>query len=243
METILFDAHIELNVSKLPESGEEVLKLMAMYGAKRAIVIPTTEDVSDKSFTLANEALLTFCQKYPNILFPFCRLQPKMGESAAEALKTYLEHNFYGLFLAPEQEQFYIDHCIELFRILDARKKPLLLVTQKHLMRNPRYWQGAIEKFPHVPFIFAHAGQDDYQQAIDMAIELPNVYLETSALNRLRSKACVQAVPEGKIVFGSGYPISDGRLEKMKYEILQALQPTIAFRNIQTILNLPDDVR
>lgn len=233
---MIFDAHIELNVSELPASGSDLLKGMSAYGADRAIVIPAAESTSDPAFESANTELAAFCKNYPGKLFPFCRLQPKLGAAAVESLKSALENGFYGLFLAPESEQFYIDHCIELFRVLEARQKPLLLVTQKHLIRNPRYWQGAVEKFPHVPFIFVHAGQDDYVQAAEMATEFPNVYLETSALNRMRTEHLLRIAGTKKILFGSGSPVSDGRIEKVKFEVLNALTPDIAGSNLNALM-------
>lgn len=239
MEPMIFDAYIELNTSELPACGSDLLKSISAYGADRAIVIPAAENVSDSTFESANAKLAEFCKNHPGKLFPFCRLQPKLGSAAVESLKTALENGFYGLFLAPEKEQFYIDHCVELFRVLEARQKPLLLVTQKHLIRNPRYWQGAIEKFPHIPFIFIHAGQDDYIQAAEMAAEFPNVYLETSALNRMRTEYLLRTAGSGKIVFGSGSPVSDGRIEKVKFEVLKALTPDIAGANLDALMGIP----
>ncbi len=73
-----------------------------------------------------------------------------------------------------------------------------------------------LERHRDVPVVIAHMGGYSAiapgvftQEAVELARRFPNVYLDTSAVPGFLVKRVAQAVPRGRILFGTDYPVVD----------------------------------
>jgi len=82
-------------------------------------------------------------------------------------------------------------------------------------LSTPGQFEPMIEKFPHVPFVLAHAGGrgSGRHEAIRLACDYPNVFLDFAGDIFCYGliESLVAAVPPEKILFGSDYPWIDPR--------------------------------
>ena len=76
---------------------------------------------------------------------------------------------------------------------------------QKDLPRIAYFWEP-VREMPEVTFIFGHAGIHMYQEAIRLAQQYNNVYLELSGQPASRIREMLDAGLEDRLLFGSDWP-------------------------------------
>jgi predicted TIM-barrel fold metal-dependent hydrolase len=63
-----------------------------------------------------------------------------------------------------------------------------------------------IHEYPNTEFVFGHSGSRDYREAIDIALEYPNVTLESSSIGLSDLQEVYDRLGPERIVFGSDWP-------------------------------------
>jgi predicted TIM-barrel fold metal-dependent hydrolase len=137
-----------------------------------------------------------------------------------------------GIKLHPFIERYPLERANVLPSLLEAKERrlPLLIHTddrEPHLSRGSQFARLAAE-FTDLTFIMAHAGayapgipnQPDesvtgasrirelVSEAISVARQLPNVFIETSVLaSRVKAELIARDAPTDKILLGSDFPI------------------------------------
>ncbi|MBF0254385.1 MAG: amidohydrolase family protein [Candidatus Omnitrophica bacterium] len=168
----------------------------------------------------ANDEVLEVCRKFPGRFRAWARVQPKLGRAAADEVRRCRDAGAAGVFLQPQADTFYIENCLDIFKIADVGGFPVMLHTDHRPNAHPQYWEGVFEKFHRVRFLLAHGGKDHYMEAADIARRLDNVFLDTAAMPLERTRQAVEAAGIGKVLFCSDAPYSHAALEKLKYELL-----------------------
>ncbi len=82
---------------------------------------------------------------------------------------------------------------------------------------DPSRLEGILKRYKDVPTVIAHMGGYSAfapgvftQEAISLARKYPNVYLDTSAVPGYVVRIAVKSLPQGKVIYGSDYPVIDG---------------------------------
>ena len=148
-------------------------------------------------------------RSFPDRLFPMARLLP--CESAPEFLKHLVrDHGFIGLKLHPVGYRLLPDHplVIDLIRMAGHLCVPVLFHSGDEEYSYPLQIQRAARLCPKSKIILGHmGGYFHVNDAILVAKENPNIYLETSAMPYPQYiKDAVQAVGARRVLFGSDGP-------------------------------------
>ncbi len=183
-------------------------------GVDRCVIFPIT----NRTYERANEEIAEYVRRWPERFIGFAKHDPVTEAGRIERLlrREVEEFGLRGLKL----------HGIptaEMLRTAAELELPVLVHPPRvaPLVEVARRW-------PAVNFILAHLGSfasrdwREHLAAIRAARELPNLYLETSAvvffpyLHR-----AAREVPPEKLLFGSDGPLTDIRVEIHKIKLLQ----------------------
>lgn len=82
---------------------------------------------------------------------------------------------------------------------------------------DPSKLEEVLKRYRDVPTVIAHMGGYSVfapgvftQEAIELARRYPNVYLDTSAVPGYVVRIAVKSIPQGRVIYGSDYPVVDG---------------------------------
>ena len=207
---LILDSHT--HVQKIPghdwdSPPERLINLLDQAGIHAATIMGYGEASVDSPALI--EEMKEAKRFYPNRLFPMARLLP--CESAPEFLKYLVrEEGFIGLKLHPVGYRLLPDHplVIELVRMAGHLCVPTLFHSGDEEYSLPLQIQRAARLCPKSKIILGHmGGYFHVNDAILVAKENPNIYLETSAMpypNYI--KDAVQAVGARRVLFGSDGP-------------------------------------
>lgn len=151
---------------------------------------------------------------------PFLRLNPRAGQKAFTELTRGVRQGFRGVKLHPRAEKFGPRQAAGLISQIAKEKIPVILHSSHEENCRPLAWKSLFREYRRTFFVLAHGGKDAYAEAITVAGECPNVWLETSTLSYWRSGRILRALGASRLVFGSDYPYSHPLLEKMKLDLL-----------------------
>lgn len=240
---VIIDMHNHIGVSRDSAKCEadELLQLMDHNEIAKSVIFALDEEDKGISYEKQNARILDIAQTYPERFIPFCRIQPKAGNKGVDEFVKCMKLGSKGLKLHPHSESFFIEDCIDLFRVASEYQCPVIIHTEHHATRKPRYWQGVFEKYKTNTFILSHGGQDFFRDTADMVRDLPNVYLDTSAQSYHRTRILIQKAGVHKILFASDYPYSHPQIEKTKFEVLrlsQEDQNKIFYENALKVLKI-----
>jgi len=97
-----------------------------------------------------------------------------------------------------------------------------------------------IKDFPNCTFVLNHMGWESWRAAIELAIENPNVMLETSWQPARIMRKAVKAVGSERVIFGSDYPMFQQwqALAEVRKAFKQHEFENIASKNAERLLKL-----
>lgn len=188
---------------KEPVGVPQLLAIMDRYGIDRTIVMAATEQ-SPKNRAVA-EAV-----KASERLLSFAVINPHEAHGGVGLLReAVLEFGMNGLKLMPLRHGYEIDGSTALPIMQEARN----LCIPVSIHSGAQFclpWQIAAiaRKFPEVPVIMDHMGWRYYiDGAIDVAMEQPNIYLETALVGMPGYiRMAVDKVGPDRVIYGSDYP-------------------------------------
>lgn len=193
-------------------SRENLLGNMDRNGIDVSVLLPiapfsTSEDYLEK--VKDEPRMLTFASAHP--------LQ---GDWAGR-LHAAMENGCRGLKIHPilqelePSSEFY-------FNLLEEYGKygrPVLTHSgpfNYYIPRSPYSLYGSVSRFvplissfPHIPFILGHMGIHESGDAIQVASQYENVYLETSFQSLRSVREAVKTVGKERVLFGSDWPEAD----------------------------------
>lgn len=223
----IIDAHT--HIEGLPgcqwqDPPELILRLLDEAGIDRAVVMtycdaPLEHDEYDP-LHYVHQA----CQRFPERLIGFARLDPGKDEACDLLAKAIHEWHFRGLKLHPFGYRIPADHACTLKLLQQAAKLnvPTLFHCGDEEYTLPLQLERAALAVPEAQIIFGHmGGYFHVRDAIEVAKRCPNVYLETSATPHVHLiREAIEVLGPERVIYASDGPGCDPTIELKKVEMI-----------------------
>jgi predicted TIM-barrel fold metal-dependent hydrolase len=213
--------------------GADLMQDLDEVGIDRAVAFPLGAPYTD--YSESNRIVAEEVAKFPDRIIGFCRVNPNFGPQATAAA---LEHclgtlGLRGVKLHPEIE-FFDPNDEELmepvYETARRYRAPLIFHTGMSSKAAPAVIAELASRYRDVPVILGHMGVSEYvKQAVAMARQHENVYLETSVVGwmPLLLEAFGRVGPT-KILYGSDHPYNPlpMEVEKLARHVARAARLT-----------------
>jgi hypothetical protein len=227
-------------------TATELLALLDEAGVDRALVGP----VRPRGYHLgpANELVAEAVRERPERLVGLVRVDPNRGEDAvAEAVRGLDELGLAGVLLHPWEETFRIsarlvDPVLEAVR---DRGRFCVVAAGYPWVSEALQVAELARRFPDVPVVATNGaqlnisglGQVDAELALEHA---PNLFIQTGGVYREDFlRGVVARFGAERVVFASGYPLLDPRLEVLGVRwagLGEAAETRILGANLEALL-------
>lgn len=211
------DAHNHLGVRYgESQTGDELVAKLDAAGVDLACVFPFVEGV------FSNDVIDEAVAAHPDRLVPFLAVNPwSQAESVAEVHKR-ADLGYRGVKLHPTLHGYHLSDLGLVGPVLDAiRERELLVICHgaSDLRNAPPEFGLAANAYPEIPFLMAHSGTFwSHNQAIRLAAETPNLYLETSRVPLFEVSESVRLLGPEKVIWGTDSPYVNYTFEFTKME-------------------------
>jgi hypothetical protein len=176
----------------------------------------------------ALDYILDAVARFPDRLVAFVRLNPNYRAEAASALEEGIARGARGLKLHPTTTLAHPadEPTVALLRRCGELGVPALFHCGDDPYTTPQTMAIAAAAAPDTAIVLGHmGGYLHVEEAIDAAVEHPNLYLETSAMPYPEHiRTAIDRVGPERVLFGSDGPGCNPRLELDKVRSL-ALDP------------------
>jgi predicted TIM-barrel fold metal-dependent hydrolase len=203
----LFDVHSHTgtDVDGTSRTCEEHVEALEMLGG-RSVIFPLAVDTG---YEIENRRVIEECDRHPEHLVPFARLDPRTisTRGAADALGA----GGKGFKLHPRAENFRLDHPgVEAIAAVAAEARvPVLIHAGAGVGSFGETVTDLAARHRGCPIILAHAAVSDLAWLWRVAPDHPNLFFDTSWWNASDLLALFALVPPGQILFGSDEPYMD----------------------------------
>jgi len=247
---MIVDADVHLS----PTDGilvDELLRRMDRSGVSKALawLQPPYLRQIDESNAYIHRAM----QDHPDRILGFGWADPNLGVQKARdmARKCVEEYGFYGVKLNGAQNPYTIDDPELALPVIEeiARLNTVLAfhVGADDYSRTHPYRVAKIARmYPELPILVVHMGGAAYmdlsREAIEFALECPNLTLIGSGVRAVSILAAIQALGAQRVCFGSDTPFALMHVEVAMYkallegEVSAAGKADIMGRNILRVL-------
>lgn len=210
---MIIDVHAHLGVDCVfdeEQTEDELINAYKENGIHGAIVQPYIPRIYIEDHMNIHDRIYTLCKKSNEIKFwGMASINPhfRPEDYDKEAKRCIQDLKFVGIKITPIGHAVHPSskdsiHVWEICRELDV---PLMIHTGAGIpFSDPISVEKALEKFPDVVCILAHAGSEMHnQQAIYLAKKYDNVFLEPSWVGVIGVMNMVKEVGCSKILFSS----------------------------------------
>ncbi|MCB2358259.1 amidohydrolase family protein [Clostridium estertheticum] len=215
-KTVLFSTSIH------PEKADNLEGLKKEMKVLNDIVSGKTNFSLDEKYKSINE-LKQIIQRYPSRYIGFGSVPVGLNENDTN---SYIEENIVknkfagiGEFTLPSGQIKILTTIFKSSMIFG--KLPIWIHAFNPLvLQDIKEIAELSKKFPDIPVILGHMGGSNWLTAIELAKEMPNLYLDTSAcFSTLVLKIAINEIPL-KCIFGVDMPYGDLQLSKEAIEKL-----------------------
>lgn len=170
------------------------------------------------------EAHFQVTQKYPGRFYVFPGVNPLRGQVALDEFVESIENfGFHGLKLYPPCGYSPSDKCLyPFYDFCQEKSLPVLLHTGPTVqslnltLMLPSLICAAARDFPGVNFILAHGAVAYVEEAVELARNWPNLYIDTGGISgaifpgkwQKQLLSVLLADIENKVIFGSDWPVT-----------------------------------
>jgi len=216
--SIVIDGHNHVGVRGIGgQTGQQLVGKMDLAGVDRAVVFTFPEGVMD------NAGAMKIAKEYPDRFIPYCIVNPWNMKAACDELTACLrDQGFKGLKLHPTVHGYHLcdfDLVDPLFEIAQEYGIPVLVHGAADLYNPPSQFYIMARRFPKVPLVMAHSGYFwGTDQAIALAKDTPNLYLDVSRIPIFEIQCIVKEVGPQQIIWGTDSPFVDYEWEFRKME-------------------------
>lgn len=210
---MIIDAHEHLgdcNVYDHSVSEEGLMGALDRNGIDAALVFPFPGAVDAVA---VHNGIAALAKKYPGRIFGVVSLNPhKSKVEYDQEVKRCVEMGFKGIKIHP------FGHACPLNvrdaqKVFDAARQyniPVIIHTGLGVPYTlPSVVMSPAQQYPDVKFVLAHSGAYIYSaEALLVAQQCPNVYLETSWCSAHRIKEFVDKIGPERVMFGSDLPVN-----------------------------------
>ncbi len=190
-----------LRVSAMEQLGDpdasKLIGWMDEAGIDRAVLLPLDfgmgcDEPSQKplerlTILEKNELYAEFTRKFPGRLYSYLGVDPRRKGAVELFRKGIEEWGMLGLKLHPTAGFYPQDPiCYPLYEAARDMGVPVLIhsgtepAPLKPMFSQPKYIDAVAADFPEVKFIIAHCGHGWWNEALDMAMSKPNLYVDFS---------------------------------------------------------------
>lgn len=247
----LFDAHVRLGNSLYGYSLDvsQLLTQMADLGIGRAVLCPVRPAAGGQA--AANDLIATAVRLDPARFVGFARIDPWGGSAGCAELERCVRGlGMRGLLLDPWEDHFVVSSTLvdPIVELADELGLVVLLAGGYPNFSHPSQIGALAARHAEVRFIATHGGQLNISgmlltEARAMLAAHPNVSIETSGVYRLDFiEDTVAEFGAGRVVFGSGAPVFDQRLEALRIRLAHvsdAIREAIGGLNMAALLDSP----
>lgn len=166
-----------------------------------------------------NELMPRAVSKYPSRLVPFAYIDPKSFSSTEDLDEIY---GIGEIYIRPGSSETPEEYLEDVLSIAGRNSYPVLFHTGEFSYTAPMIFREVIDNNEDISFILGHMGALIYvKDAIHLATEYNNVYLETSGMtSKGMLEFAVQTCGSDKLLFGSDYPFWN---PKSQIELIKSL--------------------
>ena len=161
---------------------------------------------------LAREAV----ERYPDRLRAYCSINPNYPEQIARDLETFESYQAYYVGLKFLSDYHGLPLTDEAYRPAweYANERELLVLAHTwggSKMDGPAVVRQVAEAYPRVRFLLGHSCHGEWDEAIQIAREFENVYLELTAVfdDRGALEKFVEGAGSDRMLFGTDLPWFD----------------------------------
>jgi uncharacterized protein len=222
---VIIDSHA--HVDEVPALGwmdppEALIAQLDDAGIDRAVVMTYTDAPAINP--RAVEYLAEQIARFPDRLVGYVRLHPWYEREAHDLLdRAIREYGMKGLKLHPVGSLAHpaSEASLHLIRQAAGYHAPVLFHCGDEALSTPLQIAQAAEQVPEATVILGHmGGYFHVEEAIETAVRLPNLYLETSAMPYPHLiRRAVDAVGPTRVLFASDGPGCSPRLELHKLKL------------------------
>ena len=214
--SLVIDAHNHIGDRHgASQTGAELVAKLDGAGVDRAVMMPFVEG------TIDNEVIDREARAFPDRLIPFCAVNPWDRGAAIETIRHCVEdQGMRGIKLHPTLHGYHLgDHGL-VDPIFSAARDLGVVVTShgaSDLYNTPYEFREMAQTFSDVPLWMVHMGffwMTDL--AIEVAAELPNLYLDTSRAPVFEVTQAVREAGPEKVLWGTDSPYVDYEWEFKK---------------------------
>jgi predicted TIM-barrel fold metal-dependent hydrolase len=196
------------------QTAAELIERLDQAGVDKACVFPFVEG------TFSNTVIEDAIDEFPDRLIPFLAVNPWDQDHAASEVREYAKKGFKGVKLHPTIHGYHLSDAGLLGPVLDEIQEAGMIVIchgASDLNNSPIEFARIAAKFPGIPFLMAHSGMFwSHDQAIEVAAEHDNVYLETARVPLGEVAHSIQKLGAGKVIWGTDSPFVDYTFEYQK---------------------------
>ncbi len=213
--TLTIDAHNHLGVRHgASQTGDELVSKLDAAGVDRACVFPFVEG----DFT--NDVVEDAVAAHPSRLIPFLAVNPWHRDAAVAEIHRRADAGYRGVKLHPTIHGYHLSDFGLTGPVFEAiRERGLIVICHgaSDLYNAPPEFALAARAYPQIPFLEAHSGIFwSHDQAMELAAEIPNLYLETARVPLFEVALSVRTLGPEKVVWGTDSPFVDYTFEYEK---------------------------
>jgi len=191
---------------------------------------------------IPNHLVFDAIQRHGDRVHGLVCVNPHDGSDAIVMLRSGLEQGCRGVKLAPIVHQFQFSAPVldEIAGCCGEQGFPVY----SHVLPGPGMttadFAALARRCPGTNFILGHMGFGPADaDAVEFAVELNNLYLESSLGNYLILKEALERLGPTKLIFGSEFPLSHPKAELEKIRLLDpAAHESILKTNILRLLRI-----
>ena len=233
----LWDAGGENLISEMGEAGIDLSIIFPMDFGLAANVGEAPVSISE-----VNKAYADLAAKHSHRLVALVGVDPRRKEAPFLVEQGIKDWNMRGLKLHPSTGFYPSDPVVyPLYEIVEKFDVPVIIHTgpAMHPLHSqyaqPVYVDKAAADFPRINFIMAHMGYGWYPEAVSLAANKPNLYLDLSGWQRdfhvhpeafcSALRLALDMLGKGRILFGSDWPFFKFLMSQKKWvETVKNLQ-------------------
>ena len=165
---------------------------------------------------LGNRVSIEAVRQFPDRLRAYCSVNPNYPENLAADIATYEAHHdvYVGFKFLPDYHRIALTDSRYQPAWEYANERDLLVLThtwEKSPFDGPGIVREVASRYPRVKLLLGHSFHGDWDAAVQMARDFPNIYLELTALfdDRGPIEKFVSEVGSHRMLFGTDLPWFD----------------------------------
>jgi hypothetical protein len=184
--------------------GERYLEVMDRYRIDVSVVLPLDGLFFDDRST--NDEVASWCADSDGRLVPFCTVNPREPDAAAEIERCYTDLGARGVKFHPWLQGFHPNEpCV--YPVCEKAAElgiPVLFHDGTPPYSTPLQIATLAARFPTLQVVLGHGGLYDlWPEAAAAAARYPNLHLCMTSLHPYAMKRLLAAVPAAQVMFGS----------------------------------------